>query len=107
MVPPHIPYARFEAALRTGNLRFIEEQRTALTLTLADEARVCRLIAEQKPAALEEASVRWIKRFARDARGERRSDYGVILRAFETLSSDPETGSGQLVALCTQMSLDR
>jgi hypothetical protein len=104
---PHIPYARFEAALRTGDLAFIRRHADGLTLSLADEAEVCRLIAGQDPGRLEAASVRWIKRFAAQARDERRSDYGLIVSSFDALMLEPEVAAGQLRALCAARGLGR
>ncbi len=52
---PRIPYARFEAALRAGNLAFIQRHREQFTLSLLDEAEVRRLIAEQELDGLEES----------------------------------------------------
>jgi len=104
---PHIPYARFEAALRVGDLAFIRRHAGGLTLSLADEAEVCRLIAGQDPGRLEAASVGWIKRFAARARGERRSDYGLIVSSFDALTLEPEMGVDQLRALCAARGLDR
>jgi hypothetical protein len=53
----HIPYARFEAALRAGDLGFIRRHAAELTLGPADEAEVRRLISEQEPGELQEDSV--------------------------------------------------
>jgi hypothetical protein len=104
---PHIPYARFQAALRAGQLAFIRRHAGQLTLSLADEAEVCRLIAAQEPGQLEEASAGWIKRYAAEAKDQRRSDYLVILRAFDLLKVEPELAIGQLKALCTVRGLNR
>ncbi len=74
---------------------------------LPAQARVCRLIAEQDPAGLEAASVRWIKRFAAEAFGETRGDYGLIVRTFDTMTFNPNLAAEQLVALCADRELDR
>jgi hypothetical protein len=103
---PHVPYARFQTALRAGDLLFIRRHADGLTLSLADEAEVCRLIASQDPARLEAASVRWIKRFALQAREERRSDYGLIVSSFDALTLEPALATGQLRALCAARGLD-
>jgi hypothetical protein len=74
---------------------------------LPDEARVCRLVAEQDPCRLERASVRWIKRFAATADGEQRSAYGLIVQTFDTMSFNPELAAEQLAALCADQGLDQ
>lgn len=94
----HIPYPRIEAAIRAGHLSFLLAHVDALGLP--EEAELCRLIAEQRPQQLEPASVRWIKRFAACARGQRREDYITIVRAFDRLSLAPERSVGELKALC-------
>ncbi len=42
----------------------------------------------------------WIKRYAAEAPGQRRSDYLVIVSAFDSLTVDPERAAGELAALC-------
>lgn len=95
----HIPYARIEAAIRAGHLRFLQAHLDLLGLR--DEIELCRLIAQQRPDQLEAASVRWIRRFAAAARGQRREDYIIIVRAFDRLLLTPERSVGELRALCS------
>lgn len=97
---PHIPYARVQAALHADDLEFIRRHASELTLGLVDGIDVCRLIAEQDPCQLEVASVRWIRRFAAEAAEQRRDDYSVIVRAFDTMPAQPVLAAGQLAALC-------
>ena len=103
----HVPYAQFEAMLRAGNLPWIRRNHGRITMGLPDEARVCRLVAEQDPCRLERASVRWIKRFAATADGEQRSAYGLIVQTFDTMSFNPELAAEQLAALCADQGLDQ
>jgi len=103
---PHVPYAQFQAMLRAENLAFIRRHAGRITMGLPDEAEVCRLMAEQDPGALESASVRWIKRFAAEAVEEERRDYGLIVRAFDTMTAQPALAADQLVALCAARRLD-
>lgn len=105
--PAHIPYARFQAMLQAENLVFIRRHLGRITMGLPDEAKVCRLIAEQEPETLESASVQWIKRFAAEATEQERRDYGLIVRAFDTMIAQPVLASEQLIALCAARRLDR
>jgi hypothetical protein len=98
--PLHISYPRFKAALGARDLAFIRRNARSIAIGLPDAAEVCRLIAEQDPGRLEEASVHWIKRYAAEAPGQRRSDYLVIVSAFDSLTVDPERAAGELAALC-------
>jgi hypothetical protein len=49
---PRIPFSRFDAALRAGDLKFIREHRAQFTLSPAVEDEVRELIAEREPEAL-------------------------------------------------------
>lgn len=104
---PHIPYAQFEAMLRAGNLAFIRRHARQITIGLPAATQVCRLISEQDPAGLEAASVHWIQRFAAEAAGQERRDYGLIVPAFDAMMTEPELAVGQLTALCAARGLDR
>jgi hypothetical protein len=104
---PHVPYAQFQAMLRAGNLAFIRRNAERITMGLVDAAVVCRLIAEQDPGSLEPASVQWIRRFAAEAAEQERRDYGLIVRAFDMMTAQPELAAAQLAALCAARGLDR
>jgi hypothetical protein len=103
----HVPHAQFQAMLRAGNLVSIRRCAGRITMGLPDAAEVCRLIAEQDPGSLEPASVQWIRRFAAEAAGQERRDYGLIVQAFDAMVAEPGLAAGQLVALCAARGLDR
>ncbi len=103
----HIPYARFVAALEARDLPFILRHADALTFGLPDAVRVCLLISERAPERLEAACVRWIRRFAAEASGQRWNDYRLIVEAFDALSEAPEEAADHLFALCRERGLDR
>ena len=67
---------------------------------------MCRLIAEQRPGKLEQASLRWIRRFAQEALNQQRGDYRLILDAFDRFQLAPERSASQLVSLCAARGLD-
>jgi hypothetical protein len=101
---PHIPYARFEAALQAHDLGFILRHADRMTLGLGDAVAVCRLISEQAPERLEAACVRWVRRYAAEASGQRLADYRVIVEAFDSLPDDPDAGR-RLAELCSARGL--
>lgn len=101
---PHIPYSRIDAAIRAGHLSFLLAH--VESLSLVDEARVCRLIAEQQSHGLGSAGVRWMQRFGREASDQRLSDYRLIVEAFERFSLAPERSASELVALCAARGVD-
>jgi hypothetical protein len=103
---PHIPYARFRTALQAQDLAFILRHADGLTFGLADAVKVCLLISEQAPKRLEAASLRWIRRYAAEASGQRWDDYRLIVEAFDALAGEGEPASGRLLALCLERGLD-
>jgi hypothetical protein len=104
---PHIPYARFRAALDAGDLPFILAHADRFTLGLLDAVEVCRLVAVRDPGRLEAASVRWIRRFAAEAVEQQRGDYRLIVDAFDAMAFNPDLAAEQLAALCAARGLER
>lgn len=100
----HIPYSRIDAAIRAGHLSFLTAHLESLSL--ATEAEVCRLIVEQQPQKLREATVRWIQRFAREARGQELDDYLRIWQAFHRFPVAPDLSAQELVALCSARGIE-
>jgi hypothetical protein len=101
---PHIPYSRIDAAIRAGHLSFLLAHIDSLSLP--GEAELARLIAAQQPERLEEASVRWIQRFAREARGQELDDYRTIWEAFHRFPVAPDLSASELVALCAARGIE-
>lgn len=105
-IEPQIPFPRVAAALRAGDLAFMRRHAGQIRLELGDAIRFCALIAEQDGLdALEAPSVRWIQRFAAEAHGQQRSDYGLIVEAFDALVLDPNAAAGELLELCASRGL--
>lgn len=101
---PHIPYSRIDAAIHAGDVSFLLAHRESLSL--ATEAEMCRLIAEQRPAGLDKVSVEWIRRFAAEAVGQETEDYRRIWEAFHRFPVAPELSASQLVALCAARGIE-
>lgn len=100
----HIPHSRIDAAIRAGDLSFLLAHRESLSL--ASEAEMCRLIAEQQPVKLDTASVEWIRQFAVQAVGQERPDYARIVEAFDRFPLTPDLSASQLVALCAARGIE-
>jgi hypothetical protein len=100
----HIPYSRIDSAIRSGDLSFLLAHRESLSL--ATEAEMCRLIAEQQPARLDTFSVEWIREFAAQAVGQRRPDYARIVEAFDRFPLNPDLYASQLVTLCAARGIE-
>jgi hypothetical protein len=100
----HINFPRIEVAIRVGDLSFLLAHRGSLSL--ASEAEMCRLIAEQQPAKLDTVSVEWIRGFAAQAAGQERRDYARIVEAFDHFMLNPDQSASQLVALCAARGIE-
>lgn len=103
----NIPYPIVGQALDSGNLAFFREHSRRIKLSLRDAIVVCLMIADERPAELESASVKWIRRYAEEAKYQRREDYKLIVLAFEAMPLDPELTEGQLNALCAARGLSQ
>jgi hypothetical protein len=106
-VSSRIPFARFDAALRAGDLGFIRRHRAQLTLSLLDEVDVCALVAAREPPGREAARVAWVSRFAAEANHAQPGDYELIDAAFARLAEDAVAGVGWLKDLCAARGLGR
>jgi hypothetical protein len=104
---PHIPYPRVRAALDAEDLGFVLDHGDRITLDLADAVEVLVMIAQQAPERLEAASLRWIHRYAAEARGQELQDYGHIVVGLNALASEPDFGVHELLRLCEQRGLGR
>lgn len=102
---PHIPYPRVRAALDAEDLGFVVEHRDRIDLGLAIAVEVLELYARQAPERLEAACLRWVQRFAVEARGQRLEDYGRIAVACNALRSEPDFATDELVRLCEERGL--
>jgi hypothetical protein len=107
VIATHISFPRVRAAIDAGDLGFIRRHRAQMTLSLANEAEVCQLIAEQDPQSLEAARVQWIGRFTAEVNHARPGAYQAVLEAFEGLRSDPEPAVARLKELCVTWGLGR
>jgi hypothetical protein len=107
--PPdaHIPYPRVRAALDAEDLGFVLDHGAQIRLGLAVAVEVLELFARQAPDRLEAACLRWLQRYASEARGQRLEDYGRIIVACNALTSEPEFATDELLRLCEERALVR
>ena len=64
------PYSRFRRALETGNeLLVLTAARELPQIALDDALRICLVFRNGDPERYERAAVRWLGRFALEARG--------------------------------------
>ncbi len=95
------PYTRFRRALETGNESLVTA--TALELprvALDDALRICLVLRGGDPARYERAAVRWLGRFALEARGVTLDDLRTAAEALDALPEQATDAMERLQHLC-------
>lgn len=95
------PYGRFRRALETGNeLLVIAAARELPQVGLADALRVVLIFRDGDPDRYERAAVRWLGRFALEARGVTIDALRAAADALDTLPERATEAMEQLQRLC-------
>jgi hypothetical protein len=95
------PYARFRRALETGNeLLVLGAARELPQIALDDALRICLVLRDGDPGRYERAAVRWLGRFALEARAATMSDLRAAAVALEALPTRTAEAMEQLQRLC-------
>ena len=95
------PYTRFRRALDSGNeLLVLATARELPRVALEDALRICLLIRGGDPDRYERAAVRWLGRFALEARGATIDDIRAAASALDALPARPVAAMERLQALC-------
>ena len=95
------PYSRFRRALATGNETLvIAAARELPRISLDDALRVCLVLRGGDPERFERAAVRWLGRFALEAKGASIDDLRIAADALDALPDQPVGAMEQLQGLC-------
>jgi hypothetical protein len=95
------PYARFRRALETGNeMLVVAAARELPTVALHDALRICLVLRGGDPARYERAAVRWLGRFALEARGATIADLRLAAEALDALPERATEAMERLQRLC-------
>ncbi len=95
------PYARFRRALETGNeLLVLGAARELPQIALDDALRICLVLRDGDPGRYERAAVRWLGRFALEARAVTIGDLRTAAAALEELPTRTAEAMEQLQRLC-------
>jgi hypothetical protein len=101
-------YTRFKRALGTGNLNLIRAAAAELPrVSLPDALEVCLLLRDQDHIRFEKAAVRWLGRFALEAREVTISSIETASAALRALPQRPEASMEILSSLCLRHGVDR
>ena len=95
------PYARFRRALRTGNEHLvIAAARELPQIALDDALRICLVLRTGDPGRYERAAVRWLGRFALEARDVTIDDLCLAADALDALPDRAQEAMERLQRLC-------
>ncbi|HEX8975380.1 MAG TPA: hypothetical protein VF781_02615 [Solirubrobacteraceae bacterium] len=95
------PYARFRRALDTGNeLLVLAAARELPQIALDDALGICLVLRDGDPTRYERAVVRWLGRFALEARAVTIRDLRSAAAALDALPSRSTEAMEQLQQLC-------
>jgi hypothetical protein len=95
------PYVRFRRALATGSEALVTAAARELPQVALDDAlRICLVLRGGDPARYERAAVRWLGRFALEARGATIDDLRTAAEALDALPEATLEAMEQLQRLC-------
>jgi hypothetical protein len=95
------PYARFRRALHTGNPALVTAAALELPQVALDDAlRICLVLRGGDPVRYERAAVRWLGRFALEARGATIEDLRTAADALDALPETAAEAMERLQRLC-------
>lgn len=94
-------YSRFRRALQSGNETLvIAAARELPQVALDDALRICLVLRGGDPTRYERAAVRWLGRFALEARGVTIQDLRLAAEALDELPSRAGDAMERLHRLC-------
>ena len=100
-------YTRFRRALEIGNLNLIRTAAAELPrIGLADALEVCLLMREERDGRFERAAVRWLGRFALEARNATLEAVQTAAAALRIMPQRPEASMEILSRLCVEHRVD-
>lgn len=83
-------YARFQRAVKTGNLTLIRSAAAELPrVELVDALAICLAIREREPQRFERAALRWLARFCLERRKATIAQVQAAAWAFDNLTDEP------------------
>ena len=95
------PYVRFRRALASGSATLVTAAALELPrVSLDDALRICLVLREGDRNRFERAAVRWLGRFALEARGATIDDLRTAAEALDGLRAQPGEAMERLQRLC-------
>jgi hypothetical protein len=101
-----IPWPLVRNALDRGDLDWLRHNASQLApIRLTDALRICLIVRDREPASFERAAVRWLARFAQEARDVKLADVKLAAEALGALPRDAHTAMEDLSTLCRRYGL--
>jgi hypothetical protein len=101
-----IPYARVYAAIESGDLGFLIRHASEMPrIGLEDALKVCLLYRDQDIERYDAAAVKWLLRFAAEAKEASLEDIQTAAAALDGLPEQPQAAMEQLSTLCVEVGL--
>lgn len=101
MTSPGSAYSRFRRALGTGNANLVIAAALELPQVALDDAlRICLVFRDGDPERYERAAVRWLGRFALEARGVTIEALQAAASALDNLPERTSEAMEQLQRIC-------
>jgi hypothetical protein len=83
-------YARFQCAIKTGNLTLIRNAAAELPrVDLRDALAVCVVIRQAEPERFQRAALRWLARFCLERRDATLAQIQAAAWAFDNITDEP------------------
>jgi hypothetical protein len=97
------PYPRFKRALATGNMNLIRAAAAELPhVGLRDALEICLLVRDEQGERFERAAVRWLGRFALEARDVTIDAIQTAAAALDAMPHQPDRAMETLAGLCAR-----
>ncbi|MHB8533005.1 MAG: hypothetical protein ACYDC2_09810 [Solirubrobacteraceae bacterium] len=101
-----IPWPRVRNALDRGDLAWLRSNAEHLApMRLTDALRICLIVRDREPASFERAAVRWLARFAQEAREVTLADVRRAAEALGAMPRDADSAMEELAGLCRRYKL--
>lgn len=102
-----VPYPLFRTALDGGDLQRVRALAARMgDVALDDALRICLLMRDREPERYEQAVVRWLGRFALEARQATLDDLRAAADALDAMRTEPDAAMERLAALCVRYRIE-
>jgi hypothetical protein len=92
--------------MEQGDLEWFRRNAARLgPIRLTDALRICLIVRDREPQLYEQAAVRWLGRFALEARNLSLADFDFAIQAMAALPREADNAMERLAILCRRYHL--